>query len=79
VSSMARSSVSRSGLFIDISPASGVVGGHIGLAAFFFQAPFGIALKRTKHSPAREHHRTAIFGGVDQHVNGKSPFLSMAL
>jgi hypothetical protein len=53
--------------------------GDLGLAAFFFQAPFGIALKRTKHSPAREHHRTAIFGGVDQHVNGKSPFLSMAL
>ena len=32
-----------------------------------------------KYAGAREHHWPAVFGRIDQHVNGKPPFRAVAL
>src|ERR1700733_16077634 len=47
--------------------------------AFAFKAQFGIMLDRTKHAHFREQHWPAIFGGINEHFNGKSPFRRVTL
>jgi len=46
----------------------------LGLPAPCSQARFGIAADGTKHPHACEQHLPAIFGGLDQHMNGESAF-----
>jgi hypothetical protein len=40
--------------------------------------PFGVRFQGSDNAHARKQHRTAVFGGIDQHLNGKPPFLTIA-
>jgi hypothetical protein len=41
--------------------------------------PLDASVGRPKYPQARKEHRPAIFGRLDQHVNGKPPFLAIVL
>jgi hypothetical protein len=39
--------------------------------------PFGMRFQGSDNSHARKQHRSTIFGGIDQHLHGKPPFLTI--
>jgi hypothetical protein len=39
--------------------------------------PFGMRFQGSDNSHARKQHGAAIFGGIDQHLHGKPPFLTI--
>jgi hypothetical protein len=51
----------------------------LGLLPSSSNARLSNALDRMEYAHAYKHHGTAIFGGLDQHMNGKPPFLAIAL
>jgi len=40
---------------------------------------FDIRFQRPDNSHARKQHGSAIFGGIDEHLDGKPPFLAITL
>jgi hypothetical protein len=47
--------------------------------ALGIECPFGMRFQGPDNSHAREQHGSAIFGGIDEHLDGKSPFLTITL
>jgi hypothetical protein len=41
--------------------------------------PFDMRFEGSDNSHARKQHRSAIFGGIDEHLDGKPPFLTITL
>jgi hypothetical protein len=41
------------------------------------ERPFGMRFQGSDNSHARKQHGAAIFGGIDQHLHGKPPFLTI--
>jgi hypothetical protein len=40
--------------------------------------PFGMRFQGSDNSHARKQHGSAIFGGIDKHLHGQPPFLTIA-
>jgi hypothetical protein len=51
----------------------------MGVFARRIKHPLHVPVSRAKQAQSCEQHRTAIFSGIDQHVNGKPPFLTIVL
>jgi hypothetical protein len=49
------------------------------LFAIGIKHPFDVPVGRLKQAHSREQHRSAILGGIDQHLNGKPPFLTVVV
>jgi hypothetical protein len=41
------------------------------------ECPFDTRFQGSDDSHARKQHGSAIFGGIDQHLDGKPPFLTV--
>jgi len=42
------------------------------------RCPFDIGFQGSDHAHARKQHWSAVFGGVNQHLDGKPPFLTIS-
>ena len=45
--------------------------------ALGIECPFGMRFQGSDNSHARKQHGSAIFGGIDKHLHGKPPFLTI--
>jgi len=46
--------------------------------ALRIKCPFDVCFQGSDNSHARKQHGSAIFGGINQHLDGKPPFLTIA-